>query len=318
MKNRTTIVLVNYHSESHIKRIISNLSQDSFNYVLIDNSGTLDLDSEEIDFQLVSPGRNVGFGAAVNLGFKEVDTEYVLFLNPDMKIEPSVLYRLQNLGDELVEFGILTPIVLEEKHQSKFLSAGKLPTLWSVFCHFSFLSRVFSSISFFSGLHMMRPKPNASKMLKVDWCSGAIMFMRSSVFKEVGGFSEEWFMYSEDLELCHRLKSQGLPVLIDTESEVTHIGQGSDESGVNEDLSKMWLNNFVDFYYTHMTSKNRYLTLAMTSLLASGFLARCALFSLAKLFSPKESHTIKDFYILRSWEHFTIAAVNFRGLLRRK
>lgn len=308
--------MVNYHSESHIKRIVSGLSQDSFNYVVVDNSGTLEHNPKEIDFKLVSPGKNVGFGAAVNLGFKEVETEYVLFLNPDMIIEPKVLYRLQRLGDEIDVFGILTPIVLDEKHQSKFLSAGKLPTLWSVFCHFSFLSRVFSRMPLFSGLHMMRPRRNASKLINVDWCSGAIMFMRSSVFREVGGFSEEWFMYSEDLELCHRLKSRGLPVFIDTESQVIHIGQGSDERGVNKDLSKMWLNNLVDFYFRYMASKKKYMAMAMTLLLTLGFLVRCGIFMLFKLFSPKESRNIKDLYILRSWEHFTIAAAIFRGLLR--
>ena len=53
------------------------------------------------------------------------------------------------------------------------------------------------------------------------------MFVKKSVFDKVGGFDEKFFMYIEDMELCYRIRKEGLKILVTPQVKVTHLGQGS-------------------------------------------------------------------------------------------
>jgi len=62
---------------------------------------------------------------------------------------------------------------------------------------------------------------------EVDWVSGGFMLIKRSVFEEMDGFDEHFFMYMEDMELCYRLKKRNKTVWYVPDARVVHIGQGS-------------------------------------------------------------------------------------------
>src|SRR5690606_34542807 len=61
----------------------------------------------------------------------------------------------------------------------------------------------------------------------VDVVSGACLLIKRQVFERVGGFSSQYFMYSEDVDLCHKVKRAGLKTCLVPAAEVVHHGGGS-------------------------------------------------------------------------------------------
>jgi len=62
---------------------------------------------------------------------------------------------------------------------------------------------------------------------EIFWASGACLFIRSSVFHEMGGFDEDLFSHQEEIDLCWRMKLKGYKIMYCPNSEVLHYGGGS-------------------------------------------------------------------------------------------
>ncbi len=74
------------------------------------------------------------------------------------------------------------------------------------------------------------PLKNLKTTLKnafVDWVSGGFMLVRRSVFEQLQGFDEHFFMYIEDMEFCYRAKKRGYRVKFLSDAIATHVAQGS-------------------------------------------------------------------------------------------
>jgi GT2 family glycosyltransferase len=69
----------------------------------------------------------------------------------------------------------------------------------------------------------------SDKEQETDWVSGGFMVVRSDIFKKVKGFDEHIFMYTEDMELCYRVKKAGYKIYYVPSSTVRHEGQGSSD-----------------------------------------------------------------------------------------
>ena len=76
--------------------------------------------------------------------------------------------------------------------------------------------------------------------IEVDAISGACMLLHSSVFKKVGGFSPEFFMYGEDYDLCAKVHSLGLDIVYDPDAEIVHHGGQSSGQQVKK-FSIVWM-----------------------------------------------------------------------------
>lgn len=76
---------------------------------------------------------------------------------------------------------------------------------------------------FFRGRELL--VPNAGLISSFDWVSGAFMAIRVSVYKELNGFCEEYFMYYEDADFCLRCKIAGYDVHINTDISAVHLAQ---------------------------------------------------------------------------------------------
>jgi GT2 family glycosyltransferase len=104
------------------------------------------------------------------------------------------------------------------------------------------------------------------------------MLIRRNAWIEVGGFSERWFMYGEDVDFCFRLKQHGYEVLMNQDIVVSHeIGQSS--TGIDGKISGVWLSNLYDFYASTIAS-NFIERFAWKAIMWAGFAIRANSFSL--------------------------------------
>lgn len=204
-----SIVLYN-HDAGDVRVLFEALANDPAlsHWVVVNNGGAEEACAlaASLGGRCLSPGRNLGFGAAHNLALGSlVDTpaRYHLVLNPDIHLEKGVLAELAAIMDSSPETGILMPRVVYPNGSTQYL-CKLLPApidlilrrftggLW----HRFFQDRMDRyDMKFF----------DYSRPAYVPVLSGCFMFTRRSVLEAVGRFDERFFLYMEDVDLCRRM-----------------------------------------------------------------------------------------------------------------
>lgn len=226
-----SIIIVNYNSEPYLVDCIKSIEQHtqsiSYEILIINNSmptKTLsDLQNGDHHIRIIQNEENLGFGSAVNQGFKVAEGKYYLVLNPDTILYKDVLDKLCVFFDENPEVHIATirigEVGTKHKLQTSFWKKYSITfTLLNSFLHIN------GKLG--SGYFLM----NINKPKRVDIVSGAFMFIKKMVIDAIGGFDENIFLYSEDTELCIRAKKNGFNVYYLPFEGILHHNHGSSTS----------------------------------------------------------------------------------------
>ncbi len=155
---------------------------------------------------IVNPERK-GFGANHNAAFAYCRTPYFCVANPDIRLpaDPFATLISDFSGKTVAVAGPLVrnPAGAAEDSARRFPTAGSL------------LKKLFAE--------KREPDyPTDRGPLEVDWLAGMCMLFRSDAYRSVGGFDEAYFLYYEDVDICHRLRLSGAAVLFDPRAEVIH------------------------------------------------------------------------------------------------
>jgi N-acetylglucosaminyl-diphospho-decaprenol L-rhamnosyltransferase len=163
---------------------------------------------------------NSGFAVANNYASQQANGEYILFLNPDTEISPEALDRLVGELNTRPEVGVAGPKLLNEDGSTQG-SVQAFPTLMNQALDSNILRRLLSR-SVFRGMNEVLLSDSGSA--QVEMVSGACLMMPTRLFREVGGFTEEFFMYSEDVDLCWKVRHAGRQVRYLPSATVIHTG----------------------------------------------------------------------------------------------
>jgi GT2 family glycosyltransferase len=101
-------------------------------------------------------------------------------------------------------------------------SARAFPTIWLVFVVFSGLASRYPHSRIFGAFDRTWASPDLEA--EVDWVPGAFSIMRREALVETGLFDPQFFLYSEEVDLCRRVKAKGFRILYWPDVVVTHIG----------------------------------------------------------------------------------------------
>jgi GT2 family glycosyltransferase len=217
--------------------------------VVIDNSSALDaLDDRPAggeEWTWVRADGNLGFGAACNLGARNTESDYLLFLNADLVPGEEACERLWSAGESDRGIGVVGPRVYG-MDGSVELSARAFPNITTgLLGRSSLLTKMFAAIDRApSGL-----APALGVSGRVDWVSGACMLVRRLAFERVGGFDEEYWMYWEDADLCRRLNERGWGTMLCTAAEVRHT---TGSSGRDERTIEAFHDSACRYYERHV------------------------------------------------------------------
>lgn len=147
--------------------------------------------------------RPKGFGANHNAAFVHCDTEWFAVLNPDIRVDAEVFGRL--IEHARPEDGVLAPSLIEPASGALAPRRGLL-TPWEI---------------------LRRRLPRWQPPTNAVWFPGAFLVIRSSVFRQIGGFDERYHLYAEDFDLCARLRLAGWMLHDVPEVRVEHNAQRS-------------------------------------------------------------------------------------------
>ncbi|MDX1829059.1 MAG: glycosyltransferase family 2 protein [Lutibacter sp.] len=218
-----SVVIVNYNVAYFLEQCVLSVKASSTNLnaeiIVVDNNSTdksCELLSEKYpEITLIQNKKNIGFSKANNQGVAIAKGEYVLILNPDTVIAEDTLDKIFAFAKIKNNFGALGAKLIDGA--GKFLPESKrgIPTPQVSF------NKLFAISSKRTGKYYATHLAENENGI-VDVLVGAFMFIKKSVFNEVKGFDEDYFMYGEDIDLSYKILIKGYQNYYFSETSVIH------------------------------------------------------------------------------------------------
>ena len=252
---------------------------DRLELVVVDNAsrdGSAGMVREHFpQVTLIANDDNLGFGRANNQALPLCHGRHVLLLNPDTRVLPGALAALVRHMDATPDAAVMGCRLLNADGSLQRWTGGAYPRLANVVNHYFFVDRLLPPA--------WRPMPlyldrDVAHDIDVDWVSGAVMILRAD---RLGGrlFNPQYFMYGEDMELCHRLKQAGGRVVYTPVASIVHYqGESMKQQEASVMLSSL---KGPRQFYRHVRGDRG--VLAYDLVTVAGFGLRAALYAAAAL-----------------------------------
>jgi GT2 family glycosyltransferase len=223
-KNNFTIVIVTFKSEKIIETCLNSIDE-KYAVIIVENSRDSSfkksIESKFPNVKCYLTGSNLGMGSANNIGIKLAKTNYVLILNPDVKLTQNTIINLTSEIELIDRFAIAAPMEITDIKKKNY--------------------------GFINNNH---PKTN-DRPFKVDYVDGFAMLINKLRFKKNIFFDENIFMYLENNDLCKRTIENNENIYIIPKSQITHFGAKavSDEFFNEVEFSRNWHWMWSTFYF---------------------------------------------------------------------
>ena len=261
-ENNGTFIIVTWNNEKEIEDCLSTVSRYSpknSKVIVVDNNSndkTVQVIKEKFpEIDLIESKENLGFAAANNLALENVSSEYICYLNPDVILTEDILTPSIEILVDQSEVGLVA-CRLKNKDGSNQPSCFNFANSWSLPCEILHIGAVMPR-SLRKKYFLNYYKTNDD--FKPDWVIGAEMVMRTKDARAIGGFSTEYFMYTEDMDLCKKisviLKKQ---IYFISGVSLIHLGGASEAQNVNYNKQKKLFQNdmiFVRKFYGESEAK---------------------------------------------------------------
>jgi N-acetylglucosaminyl-diphospho-decaprenol L-rhamnosyltransferase len=230
-----SVIIINYHSASYTKECLSSILNNNrslqLEVIVVDNAsndgcGKM-IQTEFPQVRFIASGKNLGFAGANNLGFSVSRGRHILYLNPDTVIQGDAIEKLHNSLRDLQDAGMVGARLLNSDLSIQTTSITAFPSIWNQVLGTDYLRGKFPKASLWG----MRPLfEDHHKPVLVDAISGACMMLKREVAENVKGFSTEYFMYAEDLDLCLKLRKKHINIYYVPDAVIIHHGGESSKA----------------------------------------------------------------------------------------
>lgn len=213
-----SIIIVNYKTPLLTKRCIHSIRESikcNINYeiIIVDNNSNDDSEiviQKEFDNVIwINNSNNDGFGRANNLGLRYSNADYVLFLNSDVVANNNAILTCLNIIKKESAIGVLGVKLLNED--------GSVQNFTSTVASYRKILDLNVLFNYF-----IKPKISL-----IEVVMGSFMMIPKAVLNKCGDFDTDFFMYSEEVELCYRISENGYEIKYLDNVTVVHKNGGS-------------------------------------------------------------------------------------------
>ena len=181
---------------------------------------------------------NEGYGAGHNRAMSSCVGQFHLILNPDVQLAANAIRIAMDAMTAQSSVALLAPTGWSSDGEPEYL-AKAYPSVWVLGLRAfapAWLKRLGGR-----GLarYEMRDQPTCGKVRPIVLASGCCMWVRRSVFENVGGFDERFFLYFEDYDLSLKMAQIG-KVLEHSQIRIVHHGGDAARKGVRHILWFIW------------------------------------------------------------------------------
>ena len=224
-----SLILVSFNTRDVLRESLQSVAreQGSFRleiFVVDNNSRDGSVEMVEAEFPHVRVIRsevNLGFGAANNVALEQARGRYIVLLNSDAFLTPESLRLSVENMDADPSVGLAGGRLVGRDYSWQ-PSARMFPSIVSDFKVMTGLAAKFPKSRFFGSFDRTWADP--MEPAEVDWVPGAYSIIRSEALARVGFFDPEFFLYSEEVDLCRRIQDAGYKIMYWPEIVVIHIG----------------------------------------------------------------------------------------------
>jgi len=208
---RLSIIIVSWNVRDLLRACLRSLplTDPQTEIIVVDsasNDGTPQMVATEYpSVRLIASTDNLGYSRGNNLGLERARGDYLLVLNPDTEIVGAALNEMCAYLDAHPAVGALGPQLVSADGTPQS-TRRRFPTPLTAFFESTWLQPLAprALLDRYYARDLTADQP-----VEVDWVVGAALLLRRAAYEQVGGFDEIFFMYSEELDLCRRLKAAG-------------------------------------------------------------------------------------------------------------
>lgn len=223
---RVSIIIVSWNALHHLRTFLPSVVASAtreVEIVLADNAST-DGSADWVratfpEVKIATFDRNYGYCGGNNRGADAATGDILIFLNNDVRVDPGWIAPILARFRSDAGIGVVQPKLRshERPHEFEYAGAagGFLDAHGFPFCR----GRLFDTIETDHGQYDVAGP--------IFWASGAAFCVRADVFREAGGFDEDFVFHMEEIDLCWRIQQLGHSVWYEPKSVVYHLGGGS-------------------------------------------------------------------------------------------
>lgn len=226
---QVSIIIVNWNVGELVIQALQSLfeqsgySREEMEILLVDNASSDNsvelIQSTFPELDIIVNKENVGFGRANNEMYQRCRSGLVLLLNPDTIVKDNAIKKMVDQMRAESSIGALGCRLLNPDGTFQRSGGGSFPTLKNLAWNYFFLNRI-TPKSWAPPAIFFNEDPG--RTVDVEWISGAALLLR----KEAVGdelFDSKFFMYGEDIELCHRIAKRGWRILYTPDASIVHL-----------------------------------------------------------------------------------------------
>ncbi len=222
---RVAVVILNWNGANMLRQFLPSVLEDTpeADIIVADNASTDDsillLEKEFPSVRRILLDRNYGFAEGYNQALRQVEAEYYLLLNNDVRVTPGWLHTMLAYLDSHPQVVACQPKLrcewAPETLEYAGASGGYIDRFGYPYCRGRLLSTV------------EEDKGQYDDVVTVSWGTGAALMIRSDIYWQVGGLDGRFFAHQEEIDLCWRIRSRGYDVVCIPQSVVYHLGGGT-------------------------------------------------------------------------------------------
>lgn len=219
---RLAIVILNWNGKKLLEQFLPSVLKHSkgANLYVADNASTDDsvsfLKHNYPDIKIIKNKTNDGYAKGYNDALKHIEADVFCLLNSDVEVTENWLYPIIETFDKNANTVIAQPKILDYKNKAYFEYAGAAGGFIDKYGYPYCRGRIFNTLEQDLGQY--------NDTTDIFWASGACLFIRSDIFKELRGFDESFFAHMEEIDLCWRAKNLGYSIKYIGDSVIYHVG----------------------------------------------------------------------------------------------
>ena len=226
---RIAVVILNWNGILLLEKFLPSVikfSPEATIYVA-DNASTDDSISYIKAFfptvTIIKNNSNLGFASGYNEALKQVDADVYALVNSDIEVTQNWLQPILKTFENEPKTAIIQPKILDYKRKEYFEYAGAAGGFIDQYGYPFCRGRIFDTLEKDNGQY--------DDTREIFWASGACFFIRSSVYKALNGFDDDFFAHQEEIDLCWRAINIGYTIKYISASVVYHVGGATLQQG---------------------------------------------------------------------------------------
>lgn len=252
-----SIIIVNYNTLHVLKPCIESIAEHtqgvSYEMIVVDNGstdGTAEAMSGDERIVWLETGENLGFGKANNAGLEIAKGRYILFLNSDTLLVNNAVKMMYDFACQYPgKLGALG-CVLEDREGHPIHSYGRFPRMRD-----DFSKLIFTPLKKALHLHHEPAVPLPDPYMKVEYVTGADLFVARDVLNDCGTFHPAFFMYCEEAEMEYRFHQKGYDNVVIRTPRIIHLegegGKDGKSSAFLRDCLRQQKSEYIYYKLTH-------------------------------------------------------------------